>query len=93
MTRGAPRSRSHAIAASMSAVAVPLRRPRSSTTTSWTKPQASRSSFHEMGSSAGVDVADDLALLLGDEDHDVVVLELLAEKPGVAVRGIGAGDP
>ena len=45
------------------------------------------------GLEAGVDVADDVALPLGDEDHHVIVSELPAEEPGVALRGIGRRDP
>src|SRR5215203_2708569 len=51
-TRGTPRPCSQTIAASSSALATPVRRALSSTSTSWMKPASSRSSFHDCGSTA-----------------------------------------
>jgi hypothetical protein len=39
----------------------------------------------------GVHVADYLAVLLSDIDHHVIVFELSAEEPRVALGGIGPG--
>ena len=84
ITRGAPRLFSQPRAASISAVATPDRRASPLTTMSWTKPAASRSSFHDCGSRPGVDVADREPVQLGDENRNLVVMDLRAEKPRVA---------